>query len=91
MQDWRVIAKFGHEKQALIVLGSSHHQVGDTYQEAFMEVIHPDIRSECTGVVVQKWKGEPMRGKWLDMEVLSLQSINRAIEAQKDKKHTLSH
>lgn len=72
MQDWRAIAKFGNGKEALVVLGATQFQVSQTYQESFLEIIHPDIQSVCTGITLQRWKGEPQRGKWVDVGALRL-------------------
>lgn len=72
MQDWRAIAKFGNGKEALVVLGPSQFHVSQAYQEAFLEIIHPDIQSVCSGIVLQRWKGEPTRGKWADVGTLKM-------------------
>lgn len=70
MQDWRALAKFEYGKEALVVLGVSQFQINETYKEAFLDIIHPDIQSECTSIVIQKWSGRPKRGRWIDVGTL---------------------
>lgn len=74
MQDWRAIARF-RDSEALITFGSSQFEVTQTYQEAFLEIIHPDIRNLCHRIVLQRWKGEPTRGKWIDIGIMRLPAM----------------
>lgn len=77
MQDWRAIAKFGPGKEALVVLGGSQFQVVQSYQEAFLEVIHTDLQAACDGIVLQRWKPKSDKpncdkGRWADVGTLRL-------------------
>lgn len=72
MQDWRAIAKIRGGREALVTLGENQFQVTQTYQEAFLEVIHPDLQALCDGIVLQRWKGQPERGRWVEVGTLRL-------------------
>lgn len=72
MQDWRVIARLGNGKEALVVLGTTHHHVTSSYHEAFLEVIHPDLQATCQSLCLQRWRGKPDRGNWQTVGTLRI-------------------
>ena len=71
MQNWRAVAHL-RRKEALIILGQSQFQVTNTYQEAFLEVVHPDLQATCEGISLQKWQGQPERGRWINVATLRI-------------------
>jgi len=72
MQNWRAVAHFKNGKDALVILGISQYQVTTTYHEAFLDVIHPELQSICTGISLQRWRGKPDRGNWLPVGTLKI-------------------
>ena len=72
MQEWRAIARLKNGKEALIVFGSSQFQITNIYQEAFLEVIHPDLHATCEGIILQRWRGNPTKGNWQEVGSLRI-------------------
>jgi len=72
MQNWRAIAHLKNGREALVVLGQSQFQVSNTYQEAFLEVVHPDLHATCEGITLQRWHGKPEKGTWVNVGTLRI-------------------
>jgi hypothetical protein len=72
MNNWRAIAHLKNGKEALVVLGQSQYQVTNAYQEAFLEVVHPDLHATCSGISLQQWRGKPERGYWKTVGTLRM-------------------
>lgn len=71
MQNWRAVANTRDGKQALICLGKSQAEVMSTFKQAFVEVIHPEVRQTCRGITLQRWVGRIDRGQWGSVANLS--------------------
>jgi hypothetical protein len=82
VQNWRVIALLKKKnkpkapiEEALVYIGTSSHQVSICYKHAFREIFDDKIKEDILGVIMQKWKGRPDCGRWIDVSKLDIPVI----------------
>jgi len=83
VQNWRVIALIKKKtrtkappEEALVYMGTSSHQVSICYKHAFREIFDDHACEDVLAIVMQKWKGHPECGKWLDVSKLDIPVVS---------------
>lgn len=76
IQRWRAIAEMDNGNQALLCLGMSDLDVKNHYANSWYNLLSLSERKQTSSIMLQKWNGSSMRGKWINKEEMFFLPIN---------------